>query len=147
VPTRRDILPEHLGSHLTATSMMEVEAPDRAIIRLTAQQNQNYSGVDRRGENVIDLTSPEQRQTRIDRFQTVVNRPCGGLSINRFKLVNRGEVTTPAILLPAAGKAGEPARFLYSAMDLPARMRWDDLWVPGHIPIAEEFWFIDIGAG
>ncbi|MDP6692256.1 MAG: PAS domain-containing protein, partial [Alphaproteobacteria bacterium] len=36
VPTRRDILPEHLGSHLTATSMMEVEAPDRAIIRLTA---------------------------------------------------------------------------------------------------------------
>jgi hypothetical protein len=147
IPTAADVVVENLGSAMGSVSVLEVHAPERVVYRLFGSLHARVSGKELKGENLIDLTPPENRQDRMKRIWSIASQPCG--AVFAMKLLRSSGLQTPirGIILPVAPNApGEPMR-LYTAIDTVGPAATPDDSTVSTIPATDEQEYVDIGFG
>ena len=147
IPTRSDIRPESLGSTMGAITILEVEAPERLIIRMVSTGIETIIKESKVGQNYVDLASPEDREERIQRHQRLVNTPCGALSLVTVNSEEGYSSELRSLILPVAKDEELKPTYLYTANDLISDLRWKDRSDAVLSELASEYEFIDIGCG
>ena len=147
LPSTDSVLAEDLGSALGNVTVFEAHAPERVIFRLVAAWHEMLTDRDLKGENFVDMASPEHRPLRIQRFWNIATTPCG--SIGDVTITRRSGLPTPfkSLMLPVSpGTPGKPMR-IYTAIDEygePASLG-DMALDPA--PLSQRITYIDIGFG
>lgn len=147
VPTREDIRPEMLGAALQTMSVLQVESPEHISVRLVSAQYELLIGRPTKGANYVEMAAPAHRPLRIQRHQNIVNTPCGALTRTRIVSDNGLATVARCVILPVAASPAGPVNYVYNAADIERGRHLAPPTERDLAPLAEEFDYIDIGAG
>lgn len=147
LPTRAMADPIPLGATLRAMNIFEVPKPDQIIFRLAATDLEEFTGRNRKGQNLVDLAAPEDRAERIARHQNILNTPCGLLLVRHSTTTSDVPLSMSALLLPVTEAKGTPPRYIYVAMDFAHTDKWLDGEMPTMLELAGTISYVDIGCG
>jgi hypothetical protein len=147
LPARAEIDPGAIKPLLPFIFILESRAPNEARIRLAGTGLRDLFGFETTGRNLVKLAPPEQRRERSYRMWTVMRQPCAAHYTHHVAFPTGVREICQGIALPMAPNksGGSP---LAIAVEIPqSGRRWLNPSGPALITIAEEFAFIDIGAG
>lgn len=127
--------------------MFEIPSPDRIIYRLVGALHADTAEMDLKGDNLMDLTPPVDRQILMERAQNYISHPCGAVASGRVILQSGFETPIRTLALPMQPRSPNDPRKAYLAMDSYGQGsgRVDDLLLT--IPRPDEFSYVDIGYG
>lgn len=147
VPLVNDVIVEDLRSALSGISVLEVHSPDRIIFRLFGTLHADISGRDLKGENLLDHTPPNERESRSARIWNLASVPCG--SVYTLSLIRSNGLQMPirGVVLPVApSKTDDPMR-MYAAIDIVGDTGTPDGSTVDLVPALDEQAYVDIGYG
>jgi hypothetical protein len=148
LPARPDIRAEDLKAAMPATSVWEVEAQDKYIVRLGATVFEEQTGENRRGKNFMDLTPEADRQTRMQRLTPIVKYPCGVFADGcQLRLKDGSTMEFDVLLLPATKVLDGNPNLIYFCNDLTDKTKPIDRSEIVEAPLMQSFAYIDIGCG
>jgi hypothetical protein len=147
MPLRSDVRPEMLGGSITSLSNIEVEAPERMILRTTASILAPIRTQELKGRNLIELTAPELRQSRITRLTNLLKQPCGAILGYQVVLSDGADISIESLMLPVAGNTPTEYGFLYLANEIAGDKNWSHDAKYDNSPMATRFDYVDIGYG
>ena len=147
-PVSGDIKPEMLGPTMSSVGIMKFQDPNQLIVRMMSTDAVELFGRNLQGEDWYSTVPPEQRPRRVERIQNIRNTPCGIFNVvSRFRTKQGFTVEASSILLPAGDTISGQISKIYSTIDILSERQFDDNIALGIAPLAEEYEFIDIGAG
>jgi hypothetical protein len=149
MPKRSTVELEDIKHLLGRVVLFEMVSPDDIRIKVAGSQLRAHVNFEATGRNFADITSPEHWPVRRWRFNEMATRPCGGTMINRDTQTRTGDaVTFETVTLPVDPEGEGKPRLLIGNVAViggvyepPAEDR------PRVVRPAEEFRFLDIGAG
>lgn len=147
VPLRSDVRPEDLAAALSSLGVLEVEAMDKIIMRVSSSIARDRTGRDSRGGNLIEMTRPEDRAMRMKRLWQMVTTPCGALAETRMTLKSGLESVLHSLVLPVAAEPDAPPRLLYVVSEFTGTHEPGPDDRAGGMPLSHHYRLIDIGAG
>jgi hypothetical protein len=144
VPYRKDFDPMAIVRQLPIVSLIEREAPMLWPIRLVGTEIVNRSG-ELRGRNFLDLVAPEQRAEQDRRLSSLIEHPCGSISLRTNVRRSGASYLVRTVTLPLRSPDGR-TRMLIATNEEIDRDVLAAKSALGQLRIAERH-FIDIGAG
>lgn len=148
LPARADMRLADIAALLPNVILVEVPAPDQAIIRLAGTLICAVVGQELKGTNLLDWTPPEARALRIARLQHIVRQPCAGLGLGHAQALSGLDFMMETLNLPVLpDQPGAAMQILTVVTRVPGEPR------PSHVAatqigrLPERFRFVDIGAG
>ncbi len=147
IPTASDVVAEDLRSAISGVSVLEVYSPERVIFRLFGSVHAGISGTELKGENLIDLTPPEEREARMSRIWNVASIPCG--SVYAMKLTRESGMQTPVrgLVLPVAPRVSDAPMRAYATIDIMGEAAMPDGTTVDIVPGLDEQVYLDVGFG
>jgi len=103
IPYREDIDPIKLGDFIETAFILERDAENQSIFRLTGQMISHYFGMDMRGQSFLDLIMTQDQSAMRHHIDRLFDEP----SILEATL-KRNQVVMPLILLPLLDYTGRP---------------------------------------
>lgn len=147
-PKRSQIIIEELGEALPQIVMVEFTSPEECRFLFAGSGLVHLQGLEITGLNFYDLALPEERGLRMRRLQGLAQKPCGSYSIQPGTLSAGGAVRTELLALPVfPDAAGNPLRGIAVSTPLNDPKHQMPVQESRVIRVAEEFRYIDIGAG
>lgn len=148
VPSRAQLDLNEIKRELAMVSMVEVRSPDEMVIRVAGSGITPFKGFDLTGMNLKDLTPAKDWPIRRHRIMSVVRHPCGGALLHEGRMGDELIHTVAMVVLPLrpASPDGNPLVLMQLIRtDQPGVSPAEP--ISQHLPIPDEFSFIDIGAG
>lgn len=147
-PKRSQITIEDLGEALPHIIMVEFTSPEECHFLFAGSDLVLLQGLEITGLNFYDMALPEERELRMRRLQGLEQQPCGSYSIQPGTLSPGTAVNTELLALPILpDQPGAALRGIAVSTPLNATAHLTPIQESRVIRIAEEFRFIDIGAG
>lgn len=147
-PKRSQIFIEELGEALPQVVMVEFTSPEECHFLLAGSGLVHLQGLEFTGQNFYDMALPEERELRMLRLQGLEQQPCGSYSVQPGTLSQGAAVYTELLALPILpDTAGEALRVLAVSTPLSDPLHQTPVQENQVIRVAEEFRYIDIGAG
>ena len=147
-PKRSQILIEELGEALPHVVMVEFTSPEKCRFLLAGSGLVNLQGLDFTGLNFYDMAAPDERDLRMRRLHEAENQPCGTYSIQPGTSSEGAYLSTELTAFPIfPDEPGGAMRCLCVSVPLVTVSHQSPVQDSQIIRIAEEFRYIDIGAG
>jgi len=148
MPTRADFRPQEIRRLLPHIVLLERRGPESLIIRLAGTRIYDLFGRDVTGMNLIEITPPEFRATRMSRLSAIIDHPCGSLSEFKFMRPMGATGWMEILALPLAMPGDAPAHQILTLMaEVAANNEELPDARPESIAAPQKFEFFDIGAG
>jgi hypothetical protein len=148
LPRRGDVELGDIKVLLGRVLLFELVGPAEILVKVAGSQLRDHAAFEATGKNFAELTPPEQWPLRQWRMEQMAARPCGGIMITRGDGASGFGGTFETVTLPLAPDAPGKPRLLMSNVAVvggiyepPAKDR------PHIVPLADEFRFLDLGAG
>lgn len=128
--------------------ILEIDAPDRPMIRLAGTAIGRALGMELTGRNYLDLTEPEIRPLRKARIWRQLQAPCGSLLRNRHMVAGDRVIELEVLTLPVRPDSDDRPPQLLSVITpvSPGVLTMDEAKLQ-IAKVADDFRYIDIGAG
>jgi hypothetical protein len=132
---------------LGSVILFELLAEDIVIVKVAGTALREHYGYELTGKNYVELAPPARRATRCFRMWQSATRPCGSRLIREHK-VPSGRIThAEVVTLPLEADRDDAPRLLLTHV-APFTVHYEGGQAqPGTFDIAEDFVFLDIGAG
>ncbi|MBT5194373.1 MAG: PAS domain-containing protein [Rhodospirillaceae bacterium] len=148
VPRRAQVRLDDIAPQLPWLSLLEVKSKAEAIYRLSGSLIDETLGINLTGKNFIETAPPEQRALRGERTWAVATAPCGSLFQIPIEYTSGRRLPSEIISLPVAPDDPGAAMQTFSICAIADNTLVERPSIaPGHIPMSQEYRFIDIGAG
>jgi hypothetical protein len=148
LPRRADVDLNSMRRLLPLVLLIEYHSPDEARIKVAGSRLRDYLGYELTGANYVDLAEPERRPIRRYRNWEIVTRPCGSRLIYDHRMQSGQVMPAEVVSLPLdPDLPGGPRLTLANIAPLSRRTEILEPPMDRRIAVAEEFTFLDIGAG
>jgi len=148
LPTRADITPERLGSHLDNCVLLELRGHDDIRIAFAGSTLTRHLGFDLAGFNYLDLTSAENRAWRSHLTITQAAQPCGVVIYYWLRFADGQVLPAEFCGAPyAEDGSSEASLILCCATELAMVERREQAMDPDSYSEGEGMRFIDLGYG
>jgi hypothetical protein len=149
LPRRVELDLSSIRRLLGSVMLFELHSEDVALVKVAGTALREHYGYELTGKNYVELAPPARRATRCFRMWQSVVRPCGSRLIREHK-VPSGRVThAEVVTLPLEADRNDAPRLLLTHV-APFTVLYEgggQAQLPGTFDIAEDFVFLDIGAG
>jgi len=147
-PRRGDMVLRDIAPLLGSVALFEPRGADEILIRLAGTSLRELVDFELTGRNFRDITAPADWPLRRRRLATMSARPCGGFMHYRDVQPSGRTVMFEAVTLPLEAELPGKPHLLISCSSLLNRSFQDPRRVqPRSIPLADDFAFVDVGAG
>ena len=148
LPQRSDIDPADLRLVLPYIIIVEIRAPDQAIVRLAGTAYREMFGLELTGQNLNDLVSGEARRIGAYRNYAAATWPCGRHAEVSYTYSKGAADTFEFLSLPLEAERPEEPPVLISAMQSILGRRWQNERVQSVAGQPGDFSrYVDIGRG
>lgn len=130
------------GSGAEGAKQKEGAKIDKYILRFMGTRAVEYWNRDITGHDIFSLLAPKLAAAGRRNMATVLEHPCGLITIGVFTIASREELPIESVLVPTANDPGRPARILGFVQHLSAPFPVAD----DRHDTPERRWF-DIGSG
>jgi hypothetical protein len=136
-----------MGAALPSLCVLEWSSPDNITYRLAGSSHADAAGRELKGESLIELMAPGDRQVAIERARIITSRPCGGLSTGQAVRPSGYKTPFRNLTLPVLPRSPHELHRAYIALDT-----YGDPVGPVEEPISkislgDDHSYIDIGYG
>lgn len=147
-PKRSQVRIEDLGKALPFVILAEFTSPDELKFLLVGSELIRIQGVEFTGMNFYEMAQPDERDLRQRRLHTLEQQPCGSYSIQPGTLLQGAYLSTELLALPILPDEPDGSmRCLCVSVPLGNGRHQTPVEDSQIIRTAEEFRYIDIGAG
>ena len=148
LPCRGDMQLSEIVNLLPFLTIMEARSPDEFIIRLIGTAISSVLGTELTGKNYLDLAAPEVRPLRAARMNRQLQQPCGSILTITYTARSELSLETEALALPMRPlDPRQPLQLLSLVVGINRSTPPNEVPVSNLSRLADEFHFLDIGAG
>lgn len=151
IPPRAEIDIADIKMLLGRVLLFELLGPDDIRVKVAGSQLRDHTEVETTGRNLAEFTQPEQWPLRRYRLMTMAHRPCGSVTLIHGRPDSRNEgAAFEVVTLPLVPDHPAKPPLLISNVAVIASSDGPDSELkpaPSTLPLAEDFRFLDLGAG
>jgi hypothetical protein len=148
LPRRADVDLNAIRRMLPLVLLIEYHSPAEARVKVAGSRLRDYIGYELTGANYIDLAPLEDRPIRRYRSWEVAMRPCGSRLLYDHRVQSGRIMRSEVVSLPLdPDLPGGPRMTIANIVPLTSRNELLEPPVDRDVVVAEEYAFLDIGAG
>lgn len=149
MPHRRDVRLEEIKPLLPSIMVLDALSGSDVSFRLVGTKVVDRLGFDPAGMDYVNMARPEERHVRTYRLGQHLSQPCGSWFIVAHPYANEVFAPTECLVLPVRPGGDQPGLQLFAMSEHIGEgpLIWDAIGKAQEMPVAEEFRFVDIGAG